>query len=205
MKQLTQTKLFRPKEYDGTVEVSNRDAYDMCRRLNQEESIIAGPSSGMALAGALRTVPDEPGVVAVIIFPDNVFKYASSVARHFPKLAPAKQGDGWMERLMEAARNRHNTIEADELTRTQALLVDVRPPNVYRDGHVRGAVNFPLEEIIKRASELPADRGAPIVTICNRGNASLSGLVVLKSLGYRNVRSLNGGTLGWAERGLPTE
>src|SRR6185369_12810210 len=73
----------------GEVEVTDREAYDLCLRLNREESIIAGPSSGMALAGALKLVPDEPGVIAVVIFPDNVFKYASSIARHFPHLAPA--------------------------------------------------------------------------------------------------------------------
>jgi rhodanese-related sulfurtransferase len=40
--------------------------------------------------------------------------------------------------------------------------------------------------------------------VCNRGNLSISGLPVLQSLGYHNVRSLNGGTLAWAEQGLPT-
>ena len=88
-RQLDQTKLYFPKEYDGEVEISDREAYDLCLRLNREESIIAGPSPGLALAGALQLVPDEPGVVAVVIFPDNIFKYASSVCRHFPELCPA--------------------------------------------------------------------------------------------------------------------
>jgi len=87
-RQLAQTKLYFPDEYDGQTEVINRDAFDMCLRLNREESIIAGPSSGMALVGALRLVPDEPGNIAVVIFPDDIFKYASSIVRHFPELAP---------------------------------------------------------------------------------------------------------------------
>ena len=33
---------------------------------------------------------------------------------------------------------------------------------------------------------------------------SISGMLVLQSLGYRSVRSLNGGTIAWAEQGLPT-
>ena len=33
---------------------------------------------------------------------------------------------------------------------------------------------------------------------------SISGMLVLQSLGYRNVKSLNGGTVGWAEQNLPT-
>ncbi|RME67873.1 MAG: PLP-dependent cysteine synthase family protein, partial [Verrucomicrobia bacterium] len=88
-RQLGQTKLHFPEEYDGEIEVTDRESYELCLRLNREESIIAGPSSGMALAGALKMIPDEPGVIAVVIFPDNIFKYASSICRHFPELAPA--------------------------------------------------------------------------------------------------------------------
>src|SRR6185436_19075439 len=87
--QLQQTELFSPAEYDAMVEVSNEEAYALCLRLVREEGIIAGPSSGMALAGALRKVPDAPGNLLVVIFPDNIFKYASSVMRHFPALFPA--------------------------------------------------------------------------------------------------------------------
>jgi len=61
IRQLQQTKLFRKDLYDHLVEVTNREAYDMCLRLNREESLIGGPSSGLALAGALKIVKDEPG------------------------------------------------------------------------------------------------------------------------------------------------
>src|SRR5262249_4049544 len=73
-------------EYDGVREVGNDAAYQMCKRLNQEESLIAGPSSGMALAGAFELVPDEPGAICVVMFPDNVFKYTSSLRKHLPEL-----------------------------------------------------------------------------------------------------------------------
>ena len=90
-RQLQQTELYHPEEYDGDVEVGDQAAYELCLRLNREESIIAGPSSGMALAGAFELVPDEPGNIVVVIFPDNIFKYASSVLRHFPELAPPQE------------------------------------------------------------------------------------------------------------------
>jgi cysteine synthase len=86
IRQLQQTALFAPNEYDGLIEVNNADAYEWTRRLNQEESIVAGPSSGLTLAGALRHIPDEPGVVAVVMFADNVYKYMSSVQKHIPDL-----------------------------------------------------------------------------------------------------------------------
>src|SRR6185369_12834894 len=89
LRQLKQTELFFPNEYDGLVEVSDEQAFRMALRLNREESIIAGPSSGMALAGALALVPDEPGLVCVVIFPDNAFKYTTSFRKHLPELFPA--------------------------------------------------------------------------------------------------------------------
>jgi rhodanese-related sulfurtransferase len=56
----------------------------------------------------------------------------------------------------------------------------------------------------ERQAELPEDRDVSIVTACFRGNMSISGMLVLQSMGYRNVKSLNGGTLGWADQDLPT-
>jgi len=219
LRQLQQTRFFEPDAYDHVVEVSNREAFDTCMRLNREESIIAGPSSGMALAGLLEVVEDRPGTVVVVVFPDNIFKYASSVQRHFPELfqaAGAEQGapqpspnEALMQRMPELARNPHSTLEPDEaeaLARDgSATFVDVRAPDQYRAGHLPGAINVPLEQLERAGSPLPEDRGAPIVTVCNRGNVSVPGMLVLRALGYRDVRSLNGGTAGWVDRGGPVE
>lgn len=217
LKQLEQTQLFKPEEYDTLVEVSNREAFDMCLRLNREESLIAGPSSAMALVGALEVLADQPDAVVVIIFPDNAFKYASSFERHFPQVraAPAAAArepspkEQLLGTLVENSRNPHNTLEVDDLRaalqgEAPPLLLDVRSAEVHAKQHVTGALNIPLAELGARQSELPAEREHPIVTVCNRGNLSISGMLFLQSLGYCNVRSLNGGTIAWAELGLPT-
>ena len=218
IRQLEQTKLFHPKEYDALVEVSNGEAFDMCLRLIREESLIAGPSSGMALVGALKIINDQPDAVVVVIFPDSIFKYASSMQRHFPqfKVAGSAQTSGepspkeqLLDTLVQNSRNPHNTCEIDDVladlkSDRKPLLVDVRAAEVYARKHVAEAVNIPLSQLRERSDELPPEHDAPIVTICNRGNTSLSGMLVLQSLGYRNVRSMNGGTVGWAEKGLPT-
>ena len=85
------------------------------------------------------------------------------------------------------------------------LIIDVRGADIYGDQHVAGAVNIPLAELGDRRAELPEDRDAAIVTVCNRGNMSISGMLFLQSLGYREVTSLNGGTIGWADKGYPVE
>lgn len=213
LRQLEQTKFFHPEEYDHVVEVSDRDAWEMCMRLNREESLIAGPSSGLTVTGLLKVLDDRPDAVAVAVFADNIYKYASSIQRHFPQLFPqeaaAPARDSAMDRLLALARNPYNTVEADEARALAesggALLIDVRGPEEYRAGHVPGAINIPLDDLDRTTDALPADRDAPVVTVCNRGNISVRGMLVLKSLGYSNVRSLSGGTTAWVEQGNPVE
>ena len=219
-RQLDQTKLYFPKEYDGEAEISNREAYDLTLRLNREESIIAGPSSGLALAGALKLLPDEPGVVAVVIFPDNIFKYASSVSRHLPGLFPAPAGperagpgrsDQLMDEMIENLRNPFDTVSVADLARellgeapAKPLVIDVRPAAQFADINIPGSVNLPQSELSQRKGELPPDREAPIVMACAIGKFSKPTTLYLKSLGYRNVRSLKGGINEWVRKQLPT-
>ncbi|MFQ5516420.1 MAG: rhodanese-like domain-containing protein, partial [Acidimicrobiia bacterium] len=75
----------------------------------------------------------------------------------------------------------------------------------YREAHVPGAVNIPLEELGGHVAELPDDRDAPLLTVCQRGNISLTGALYLISLGYRDARSISGGTNAWQESGYATE
>ena len=161
---------------------------------------------------------DNPEAIVVVIFPDNILKYATSVQRHFPAMfnnateAPSTESANGqlLETLIGNSRNPYDTIEVDAASQflqddKKPLLIDVRDQITFRKEHVVGAINMPLDELSKRAAELPDDREAPIFTVCNRGNMSLSGLLILKSHGYRNVRSINGGTVAWREKGFAVE
>ena len=79
------------------------------------------------------------------------------------------------------------------------------PPRQFADVHIPGSVNLPQSELSKRKGELPADREAPIVMACAIGKFSKPTTLYLKSLGYRNVRSLKGGVNEWVRKQLPTE
>ncbi len=211
LRQLQQTELFAPNEYDELVEIPNQEAFDLCLRLNREESLIAGPSSAMALAGAFELIADQPGNLVVVIFPDSSFKYASSLTKHLPQMAVESQGsprERMMSNMVENARgNADLTIEVETAARAldsdeKPFVVDVRTFEEFADGHMAGAVSMPLEEMQDLASLLPEERSTPIYTVCQRGNLSLSALLILKSLGYQNVRSINGGTLRWKQLGF---
>jgi cysteine synthase/rhodanese-related sulfurtransferase len=213
IRQLEQTKLYRPEQYDRTVEVANQEAFDLCLRVNREESIIAGPSSAMALAGAFKMVADEPGNVVVVIFPDSAFKYASSFAKHLPEVRSESPEMSLEEKLMKGmvghARNEHLTIELDDavqaMEKEKPFIVDVREFDSFYEARVPGAKSVPIADIEDYVAEFPADHDAPIITVCDRGNLSLLGVLYLTSLGYGNARSLNGGTLGWIDKGYPVE
>jgi cysteine synthase/rhodanese-related sulfurtransferase len=214
IRQLKQTALFFPNEYDGLVDVENKEAFELCRRLNQEDSIIAGPSSGMALAGAFKLVPDEPGVVCVVLFPDNAFKYASSMRKHLPELFAGAKPEGGttsshLANIVDFARSSDDVIEPATakaiLEGARATLIDVRSPEEYGSGHVAHAKNVPLADLSgATAKELPDDKEAPIVTICKVGERSLYGMLVLKAMGYHQVKNVRGGIQAWIAAGLPT-
>ncbi|MDP7670701.1 MAG: pyridoxal-phosphate dependent enzyme [Vicinamibacterales bacterium] len=215
LQQLQQTQLFRPAEYDGLAEVQNQAAFELCLRLNREESITAGPSSAMALAGAFELVPDEPGNVVVVTFPDSAFKYASSVVKYLPGLEastakPAAPSNALLDTMVENVRgNADLTIDIDaaheQWQADRPFVLDVRPSDEYREAHIPGAINRPLEVLGEHHEGLPDDLDTPILSVCQRGNTSLSGVLFLKSLGYRNVRSINGGTIAWREKGFATD
>ena len=218
-RQLQQTKLYHSDEYDAEVEVNDKEAYELCMRLNREEAIIAGPSSGMNLMAAFKLVPDEPGNVVVVIFCDNIFKYASSVVKHFPDLAPPqKEGetsgapsknDQFVAELLENLKNPHDTVKVKDLNEmlgsdAKPTVVDIRVEKDYQEAHIPGAINIPQDDIADRLSELPDDREAPIVTVCNIGKFSKHVTLWLKSKGYRNVRSAKGGLNEWVRKGFET-
>lgn len=46
------------------------------------------------------------------------------------------------------------------------LVVDVRTPDEYREGHIPGAVNIQPESIGSSAARLPKDKTAPIIFYC---------------------------------------
>jgi cysteine synthase/rhodanese-related sulfurtransferase len=218
LRALALTDFFKPDEYDQVIEIGDDEAYALCRRLHREESIIAGPSSALALAGALRAIPDEPGVLGVVVFPDNAFKYTSSFRRHLPELFPADDGAPappaipfaeHLEaafRIAKAGPDNVDVREAKELADSGAPILDVRNPDEVKRVRIPGSSNLPLPLLADGVTVgLPDDKDAPVLTICAAGVRSVYALLILKAHGYRDVKSINGGMADWVEAGLPTE
>ncbi|MBD0292182.1 MAG: cystathionine beta-synthase [Jiangellaceae bacterium] len=76
---------FWPQTYDRQicdeiVAVSDKDSFDMTRRLAREEGLLVGGSCGMAVVAALRVgASGRPGDVVVVLLPDGGRGYLSKV------------------------------------------------------------------------------------------------------------------------------
>ncbi len=72
--------------------------------------------------------------------------------------------------------------KAREAVANGALIVDVRTPKEFSEKHIVGAVNLPIEEIMKGRINLPKNK--EIVLYCRTGSRSSASAKVLKEQGW---------------------
>ena len=93
--------------------------------------------------------------------------------------------------------------EAIRLANSGAVLVDLRTPNQFKDGHIAGARNLPGDQIAadpKAALKL-ADK--TLVLYCDSGMTTAAAQRTLARAGVKNVFSLRGGLEAWKQENLP--
>lgn len=90
---------------------------------------------------------------------------------------------------------RIDPVTAQQLRQNGAVLVDIRDPQSFASGHIRGARhldNHSLADFIAAA-----DFDAPLVVVCYHGNSSQSAAAYLAHQGFAEVYSLDGGFELW--------
>jgi rhodanese-related sulfurtransferase len=101
------------------------------------------------------------------------------------------------------------TIEPKELAERiawadQSLVVlDVRTPAEYADGHIPGAINIPHTELAARIAELADARDRDIVVYCRSGARAAQALEVLEKQGFKRLFHLDGDYTRWSEEKRP--
>ncbi len=78
------------------------------------------------------------------------------------------------------------------------VLLDVREPVEWAEGHAPGATHRPLGQLDVAA--LPGD--ATVYVICRSGNRSAAGTRALRAAGI-DAANVAGGMIAWADAGLP--
>ena len=84
----------------------------------------------------------------------------------------------------------NNTADLKSLISEGAFLVDVRTPGEFADGHVKGSVNIPLDNITKEITKFKDKKN--IIVFCRSGNRSGMAKSLLEQQGITNV--VSGGT-----------
>ena len=80
-----------------------------------------------------------------------------------------------------------------QLVKDGAVILDVRSKGEFDGGHIRGAVNIPVDQLRNSLNRLK-DKRKPIITCCASGMRSASAKSILLASGYAEV--YNGG--GWS-------
>ncbi len=94
----------------------------------------------------------------------------------------------------------HRRLTAGE----PVVVIDVRDPDEYRDGHIEVANNISRGFLEFRIGSAVGDPSTPVVLYCQTGLRSMLAAKALHDLGYQNVVNLQGGYQKWAQSGLPT-
>ena len=86
------------------------------------------------------------------------------------------------------------------------LLIDVRSPAEFKGGygHLPDSLSIPVLELESHFEELESFKEKEIVTMCPGGGMSLVAVEILESAGFKDVKSLKGGTDLWHKKGYPT-
>ena len=117
--------------------------------------------------------------------------------RKFIKLF--SNSDEWSEITVDELFDRVNS-------ENPPILIDVRFAEEFNGGygHIQGARSIPVLELKSKLGELDSFKDEEIVTMCPGGGMSLIAVDILTEAGFKDVKSLNGGTDLWNKSGYPT-
>ena len=88
------------------------------------------------------------------------------------------------------------------LESTEAIILDVREPYEYQEGHITGAINIPLSAILVEIDQIKDIQGKKIVLQCKVGGRSMRACQLLQAEGFaHDVWNLEGGINAWKEAG----
>lgn len=80
------------------------------------------------------------------------------------------------------------------------IVLDVRSPQEYNEGHITGAINIPEYELNSKIKNIASNINSKIIVYCLSGNRSKKAIKTLKKIGYHNLYNLENGIEGINEK-----
>ena len=93
----------------------------------------------------------------------------------------------------------------EKIKSKDVIIIDVRTPQEYTQGHLPKAQNIPLQEFNDRIEELSAYKEKEIFLVCASGVRSHTATQTLNQHGFTKAQNVLGGTRGWQAKGYPTD
>ena len=89
------------------------------------------------------------------------------------------------------------------MNRRKAAVLDLRPEDAFKAGHLPGAKHIPSSEIAAKIEKLKLDRKNPLILVCETGVSSRKAITEVQKLGFAEVGTLDGGVQAWQAAALP--
>ena len=126
-----------------------------------------------------------------------MIKHWRATLKLFSSLAKSEESV-WSEITVDELYERVNSDQPP-------LLIDVRFAEEFNGGfgHIQDAWSIPILELESRLGELDSFKEEEIVTMCPGGGMSLVAVDIMAEAGFKDVKSLNGGTDLWHKKGYP--
>lgn len=80
----------------------------------------------------------------------------------------------------------------------EQLILDVRSPEEYAEGHVPGAINIPHDQLNSRVAEIGSHKNKEVVLYCRSGKRAAMAADILHSAGFSKLLHLEGDMYGWS-------
>ena len=90
---------------------------------------------------------------------------------------------------------------ASKNTKEERIIIDVRTPGEYEEGHLKGAENIDVSSPTFLDDLNALDKNAQYSIYCRSGNRSSQVLQIMKASGFKDVLDLQGGIVAWDRAG----
>jgi len=109
--------------------------------------------------------------------------------------------------ILDSVFRKHKAVSPSEavtlMNDENTVLIDVREPHEFAEGHISNARHIPLGKIEERAYELESSKANPVIVVCQSGTRSPTACKKLVALGFTQVHEMKGGMVAWQEDKLP--
>ena len=91
------------------------------------------------------------------------------------------------------------------IKKKNVVLIDVRTPAEYEQGHIKGARNIDFRDSDFRSNVDLLSKDTPVLVYCRSDRRSGQAMELMRELGFQTIYNLDGGIVAWTAQELPIE